>query len=149
MARQRDLNVLAQAIDRDLRAIRARIRRPLEAAIAQAHLTGPQLSAMHALVESGGMSLKELSAHLGLAHSTVSGIVDRLQKRGLVLRQTDKVDKRITHIHVTRRVRAFIQEALPGLSLHPLAEALERADPAQRRLIEEGLHTLRKLLENA
>src|SRR5262249_33171762 len=98
MAKEHDLTALAQEIDRDLRAIRARVRRPLEAAIARGNLTGPQLSAMHALVESDGMSLKELSAHLGLAHSTMSGIVDRLQARGLVERQTSATDKRVTRI---------------------------------------------------
>jgi DNA-binding MarR family transcriptional regulator len=103
---------------------------------------------MHALVESGGMSLKALSAHLGLAHSTVSGIVDRLEKRGLVQRQADKADQRVTHIAVTPRVRDFVRGTLPGLSIHPLVEALRRADPAQRRAIAGGLKVLRNLLEN-
>jgi DNA-binding MarR family transcriptional regulator len=149
MARQRDLNVLAQDIDRDLRAIRARIRRPLEAVIAQADLTGPQLSVMHALFDSGGMSLKELSAHLGLAHSTVSGIVDRLQKRALVQRRTDQADKRVTRIALTRTVRDFVRNKLPGLTIHPLVESLGRARVAQRQAIVKGLKALRSILEKA
>jgi len=36
------------------------------------------------LVDSGGLSLKLLSEKVSLAHSTVSGIVDRLEKRGMV-----------------------------------------------------------------
>src|SRR5262249_21999795 len=148
MARQHDLTVIAQNIDRDLRAIRARLRRPVEAAIARGNLTGPQLSVMHALAESPGMSLKELSAHLGLAHSTVSGIIDRLEEQGLVERQTNETDKRSTRIVVTEQVRAFLRDTLPGLSLHPLMEALRRADAMQRRAIVKGLKTLRQVLEN-
>jgi DNA-binding MarR family transcriptional regulator len=139
---------MAEAIDRDLRTIRERIRRPLEAAVARGNLTGPQQSVMHALVRSDGLSLKDLSAHLGLAHSTVSGIVDRLQERGLVERQTSGTDKRVTRIGVTPQVRDFVRDTMPGLLLHPLEEALARATAAQRRAIVEGLKTLKELLEN-
>jgi len=138
---------MAEAIDRNLRAIRERIRRPLEAEIARGNLTGPQQSVLHALVQSGGMSLKELSAHLGLAHSTVSGIVDRLQERGMIERRTSETDRRVTRIGVTRQVRDFVRDTLPGLLLHPLEEALARATAAQRRAIVEGLKTLREVLE--
>src|SRR5262245_48133054 len=144
-----DVTVIAQDVDRDLRAIRARIRRPLEAAIARGNLTGPQQSVMHALVQSDGMSLKELSAHLGLAHSTVSGIVDRMEERGLLERQTDQADRRVTRIGVTPKVRSFVRDAVPGLSIHPLVGAIGRANAAERRAIVEGLKTLRRVLENS
>jgi DNA-binding MarR family transcriptional regulator len=147
MARQPDLTQAAETIERDLRAIRERIRRPLEAAIARGNLTGPQQSVMHALVHSEGMSLKELSAHLGLAHSTVSVIVDRLQERGLVERRTSETDRRVSRIAVTRQVRDFVRKTMPGLTIHPLVEALGRATAAQRRAIVEGLKILREVLE--
>jgi DNA-binding MarR family transcriptional regulator len=147
MAKRDDLTGMAEAIDRNLRAIRERIRRPLEAAIAGGNLTGPQQSVMHALVQSDGLSLKELSAHLGLAHSTVSGIVDRLQERGLIERRANETDRRVTRIVVTQPVRDFVRDTMPRLTIHPLAEALARADAAQRRAIVEGLKTLREVLE--
>jgi DNA-binding MarR family transcriptional regulator len=147
MTTQDDLTRMAEEIDRDLRAIRERIRRPLEAAIASGNLTGPQQSVMRALVQSEGISLKDLSAHLGLAHSTVSGIVDRLEGRGLVERQDNETDRRVTRITVTREVREFVRNTMPVLSIHPLVEALERADAAQRRAILKGLKTLRDVLE--
>ena len=148
MARHHDLILLAEDIDRDLRAIRERVRRPLEAEIARGNLTGPQQSVIHALFKSDGMSLKELSGHLGLAHSTVSGIVDRLQERGLVERRADEADKRFTRVVVTQIVRDFVRDTLPRLSIHPLAEALGRANAAQRRAIVKGLKTLRNILED-
>jgi DNA-binding MarR family transcriptional regulator len=147
MAKHGDLTRTAQAIERDLRAIRSRIRRPLEAAIARSNLTGPQQSVMHALVHSDGMSLKDLSAHLGLAHSTVSVIVDRLQERGLVVRQASESDRRVSRIAVTPQVRDFVHDAMPALMIHPLVEALGRATATQRRAIVEGLKTLREVLE--
>jgi len=148
MAKRLDTTALAQEIDCDLRAIREIIRRPLEAEFARGRLTGPQQSAMRALVQSDGMSLKELSGRLGLSHSTVSGIVDRLEKRGLVERRTDEADKRLTRISVTQVVRDYIHEVIPKLSIHPLVEVIDRANQAERRAIVKGLKTLRKILES-
>lgn len=144
-----NLSGLAQEIDRDMRAIRAIIRRPLQAEIARGNLTGPQQSAMATLVHSGPMSLKELSTRLGLAHSTTSGIVDRLEKHGMVERQPDKADHRVTRIAVTREVQEFVRDKMPKLGIHPLLTALRRAKPLQRDAILQGLKTLRKLLEEA
>lgn len=147
MPEREDLQTAAQQLERDLRAIREITRRPLDAEAARGNLTGPQQSVMRALVAAEGMSLKELSAQLGLAHSTVSGIVDRLEARKLIERQPDKTDARFTRIVVTPAVRNFVRETIPRLTAHPLAEALRRARPADHRRIIEGVQTLRKALE--
>jgi DNA-binding MarR family transcriptional regulator len=41
----------------------------------------PQSAVIQAVVKHDGISLKDLSREVSLAHSTVSGIVDRLEKR--------------------------------------------------------------------
>jgi DNA-binding MarR family transcriptional regulator len=137
---------LAAEIDRDLRAIRQILRQPVEAEIARGGLTGPQQSAMHVLLTSGGLSLKDLSKELGLAHSTVSGIVDRLEKQGLVERQADQADRRVSKIAVSEVVRGFVGETMPSLEMHPLAEALRAAMPSERRTVREGVRILHGLL---
>src|SRR5262245_54725995 len=96
-----DLTAMAAEIDRDLRAIRKLLRRPLEADITRGGLTGPQQQAMSVLVRSDGLSLKQLSRELALAHSTVSGIVDRLEKRGMVERRPDESDRRSSRVVIT------------------------------------------------
>jgi DNA-binding MarR family transcriptional regulator len=138
---------VAEAVERDLRAVRQLLRKPLDAMIAQGALTGPQTAAMSALVKANGLSLKELSRELGLAHSTVSGIVDRLEKRGMVERKTDGEDRRVSRIVPTRQVRQFVQETMPELERHPLAEALAGATEAEQQAVARGIGTLRRLLE--
>jgi DNA-binding MarR family transcriptional regulator len=137
----------AQALDRDLRAIREILRRPMESEIAREGLTGPQVAIVQILVHAGPLSVKELSRQAGLAHSTVSGIVDRLAQRGILHRAADEHDARFTRIAVTGEVEAYLQKTLPALTQHPLADALRRATPAQRKLILGGVNTLRRLLE--
>ena len=146
MRKQRDVHDLAQEIDSSLREIQRALRKPLSAAIARGELTAPQRAIMAILVRSDGLSLKELSRRAGLAHSTVSGIVDRLEKREMVTRQPDETDGRFSRIVVTEVVRDFVRDKLPELAIQPLVEALERASTAQRKKIAIGLRTLRAVL---
>jgi DNA-binding MarR family transcriptional regulator len=138
---------MAQEIDQHLRSIRRTLQQPVEAEFARGCLTGPQRSVMQAVVRQGALSLKDASREVGLAHSTVSGIVDRLEKQGLVERQTDKRDHRVNRIVASKVVRDYVRDILPTLVVHPLAEALKRAKPAERKAILEGLRMLRRVLE--
>jgi DNA-binding MarR family transcriptional regulator len=138
----------AQELDRDLRAIREFLRQPVESEIARGGLTGPQVALVQILVNTGPLSVKELSRQAGLAHSTVSGIVDRLEQRGVLQRNADQHDARFTRIALSAEVERYMQHTLPTLTRHPLADALRRARPADRTLILTGIRTLRRLLES-
>jgi DNA-binding MarR family transcriptional regulator len=137
---------MAQEIDQHLRAVRRTLQQPVEAEFARGGLTGPQRSVIEAVVKMGGLSVKEASRQVGLAHSTVSGIVDRLERQGLVERQKDRKDHRINLIVPSKVVRDYMRDTLPTLVVYPLVEALLRAKPAERKAILEGLRTLRRVL---
>ena len=141
------LRALAQDLGVQLHGIRRKMRRRLEAEYARGEVTGPQRLVMQALVGSGAMSLKELSAKVGLAHSTVSGIVDRLEKRGFVNRQVLESDHRVTQITVSKVVREFLEKQAPELTLHPLLNALRRASEAERIAVRKGIEILERLME--
>jgi DNA-binding MarR family transcriptional regulator len=149
LARDRDGSIesLAHAIELDLREISQTLRRPLDAEYARGQLTAPQRIVMQVLFHSEGMSLKALCERVALSHSTVSGIVDRLQAKGLVARSTDDVDRRLTRISVTPVVRQFMQERAPQLTAQPLIEALGRLSEQDRRAIVRGLRVLRGALD--
>jgi DNA-binding MarR family transcriptional regulator len=140
---------LAQEIDRHLNAVRQRLREPLETEFAKGGLTGPQRIVMQALVQSEGLNLKQLSASVGLAHSTVSGILDRLQARGLVTRLRSDKDRRTTLIHPSAEVKVFLREQMPALVISPLFHALQKATPLERVTVLKGLEQLRALVDPA
>lgn len=146
MNRKPELASMAQEIDRNLRELRRVLRKPVETEFARGQLTAPQRSVMQILFHSNGLSLKELSQQIGLAHATVSGIVDRLQERGMVERQRDEKDGRLTKVVVSKLVRDYMRDTLPRIEIHPLLEALQRAKPAERKAILEGLRTLRRVV---
>jgi len=115
-------------------------------------LTAPQLLALQVLVDElraggGGLSLSSLSERMGLAHSTVSGIVDRLERQGLLERRRRAEDRRFVSIELTAPVRAWLEHELPAARRGPLELALERAGSTERARIVEALAALRRLLE--
>jgi DNA-binding MarR family transcriptional regulator len=137
----------AERMERDLSAIRRALRKPLETEAAKGQLTVPQTAVMRVVVRQPGLSLKELSRQVSLAHSTVSGIVDRLRKRGMIERRADPKDGRASRIHPTAAVAEFVREQIPRLSRGPLEDALEKAAKPERTAIADALRRLRGLLE--
>lgn len=137
----------AEAMERDLSAIRRALRQPLEVEIAGGGLTVPQTLVMRAIVHQQGISLKELSKQVSLAHSTVSGIVDRLEKRSMIERRPDQADGRVCRIYPSVEVVNFVREQIPMLSRRPLQAALERATIGERVAIGEAVKRLRELVE--
>jgi DNA-binding MarR family transcriptional regulator len=143
-----ELVAQAERIEQDLSGIRRALRKPLEAEVARGELTVPQTTVMREVVRNHGINLRDLSRAVSLAHSTVSGIVDRLEKRGMVERRPDSDDGRLSCIYPTAVVEQFVKERLPVLSRGPLQTALERAAIEERGAIERALRRLRELLQD-
>jgi len=137
---------LAEQMERDLGSIRQALRKPLEAEVAKGDLTVPQSAVMRAVVRRPGINLKDLSREVSLAHSTVSGIVDRLSKRGMIERRADSTDGRVSCIYPAAIVTEFVRERIPLLSRGPLQSALQRATQEERKAIGSALRRLRELL---
>src|SRR5262245_55943023 len=108
-------------------------------------ITGPQVTVMACLVTKGPMTLTELSRTLNMSHSSASGIVDRLQVRGLVRRTEDPHDRRRIQIEVTEGVRRYVRELEEG-PFGRLMRVLGTATPAERASIKKGLTLLSDLL---
>lgn len=67
----------------------------------RAELTGPQLTVVKILEQVGELSLSELSERIRAQNSTVTGIIDRMEREGLVVRERSKEDRRVVHIKLT------------------------------------------------
>jgi DNA-binding MarR family transcriptional regulator len=142
-----ELGAQVEKMEQDLGAIRQAMRRPLDAAVAKGELTAPQTVVMREVIRSEGINLRDLSRAVSLAHSTVSGIIDRLEKRGLIERHLDPNDGRVSCIYSTAPVRKFVRERIPKLNRGPLLAALARASEKERNSIGAALCRLRELLE--
>jgi DNA-binding MarR family transcriptional regulator len=143
----------AGRIEAHLQGIRRVLRESIwsEARRYPVPLTPPQVLALEILVDhlrdvGQGLSLSELSRRMGLAHSTVSGIVTRLERRGLLRRATRPEDRRFVTIELTQPVKEWVGHELPALRLRPLAAAIGQATEPERTAVLDGLATLERLL---
>ncbi len=81
------------------------------------NITSPQLVALLAIAEMGPSTLKSIGRAIQLSPSTVVGIVDRLEEKGLVQRERDTRDRRNVFVAVTvagQLVLANAPSALPN-----------------------------------
>jgi DNA-binding MarR family transcriptional regulator len=67
----------------------------------QVDLTGPQLTVLKMLEGLGDLSLSELSERIRAQNSTVTGIIDRMEREGLVTRTRSTEDRRVVKIRLT------------------------------------------------
>jgi DNA-binding MarR family transcriptional regulator len=121
-----------------LKRITDRYIREYEAAAAQHGLTPQQVKALLALDEA--LPMRRVAERLGAEPSNITGIVDRLQARGLVERQADPTDRRIKLIATTdtgKSVAADLRGRLRFAS-DPLVALTE----PQRRTLRDLLHLM-------
>ena len=76
-------------------------------------LSGPQLVILQELSKRGEISIGELARAISLGQATVTGILTRLEMRGLVTRRRCSEDKRRVLIRVTDACDRLLQSAPP------------------------------------
>ena len=74
-------------------------------------ITGPQLWALKTIAANGSLSLGELSKKMYLHPSTISGVVDRLEKKGFVVRDRGQEDRRVVKVQLTPQGKKIVAKA--------------------------------------
>jgi DNA-binding MarR family transcriptional regulator len=98
----------------------------------RADLTGPQLTVLKMLEGLGDLSLSDLSERIRAQNSTVTGIIDRMEREGLVVRARSTEDRRVVHIKLTDRgARIAAQIAVEPMEI--FRTALESLSPGEMR----------------
>jgi len=131
----RDLSPTVNALRHIVRAIRL----SSHAAETRLGISGAQLFVLQQLAESPAASLNELAARTLTDQSSVSVVVSRLVRRGLVARRASDGDARRVELSQTARGRALLRSA-PELAQTRLVTALKKV-PAR------DLRTVRRVLE--
>lgn len=98
----------------------------------RADLTGPQLTVVKLLETVGDLSLSELSEKIRAQNSTVTGIIDRMERESLVTRERSKEDRRVVHIKLTPKGRELARE-IPVEPMEIFKGALESLSAQEMR----------------
>ena len=110
-------------------------KKRFHAVAAEFDLSMPQVSAIRHLEPGVPSPMRGLAERLMCDNSNVTGIVDRLEARGLVERQSAAHDRRVKHLVLTvEGVR--LRDAICNRMDTP-PEALEQLSPAQQEALRD------------
>ena len=109
------------------------------------NLTAPQGMLIGILVRKGQMKVSDLSDEMALSNSTVSGIIDRLEKNKFVERKRSEEDRRVVMVDVTEDFRKEAKERFKTVE-DSLSSVMELATPEEAEEVLKGFATLDKLL---
>jgi len=99
------------ALRRIVRAIDLHSRRLAE----EYGLTGPQVVLLREVVRSGEIHVAELAKKISLSHATVTDILNRLERRDLIVRTRSLTDRRRILIKATDEAVALVKRSPPLL----------------------------------
>ncbi|WP_297100034.1 MarR family winged helix-turn-helix transcriptional regulator [uncultured Draconibacterium sp.] len=108
----------------------------------------PQVLCLNFLRESDNYQTTqgELRKFLNLNPSTVSGIINRLEKKGYLARLPKTGDKRVVNIALTSAGDKLLS-TMPSLLHEQLSEKLLQLSDEELEVVEAGLNTLVKILD--
>ena len=116
----------------------------LSTALADLNLSAAETNALANLGVGGTLSVRQLSELTGTRASTLTGLLDRLENRGYLVREVDPSDRRSFRLPLTDLGREAAARALAAIA-DLEREALSRLDATQLA----GYHAVVTALQEA
>lgn len=110
-------------------------------------ITMPQGAVISTLMKNGEMKITELSSVLNLSNSTISGIVDRLEKQQLVERKRSDDDRRAVYVKISPKFYEMHKESHKKIE-KAFEELLDTGSPEEIDKIISGLNALKKIISD-
>lgn len=92
--------------------ISRRLNKTTKESISSYGLTTSQFFMLIALYEENGILISKLAKKVALDKATLTGIIDRLERDGLVERRDDPKDRRAIRVYLTPKAEAIKEELL-------------------------------------
>jgi DNA-binding MarR family transcriptional regulator len=110
-------------------------------------VTAPQGMVLGLLSKNKKMKITELSRHLCLSNSTVSGIIDRLEKQKMVIRERSEEDKRVVYVSISPNFEDMHKNFHKKFEEN-IENIMSKGNSEELHKIFEGLDVLKKLLRD-
>ena len=111
------------------------------------NLTYPQSFVLAILEADGPMPISALAEAAGSANSTISGVVDRLEKMELVQRTRSDSDRRVIYVSTTEQFREHFAK-FKATACDRFSAALNTLSPQDAQAVERGLMLLDQALQS-
>lgn len=132
-------------IVREMKQIMDAVKTNIRGQCGDMALTGPQIMLIGILHHHGPLKVGELSRHMALSYSTVSGIVDRLEKSGFAERIRGEKDGRVVIVRLTAKAEDMVDRHFGRIEA-AIRDKMSAASPDDSDKILEGLRVLKRLL---
>jgi len=132
---------IVAAIRKIVRAVDLHSRRLVESC----GLTGPQLAILEQADRLGPASPSAIARGVHLSQGTVTGVLHRLERRGLIARHRSETDRRAIIVSVTDKGRDLLNSA-PSLLQDRFRAELEGLEEWERLLILSTLQRVAALM---
>lgn len=109
-------------------------------------VSSPQLACLMALHDQGPLPPSQIAKMVFLKSSTVTGIIDRLELKGLVKRVRRSSDRRVVTIELTEAGRMLAEKAPPPLP-QKIVEGLASLSREDVQKVVDGLKMLTRMLD--
>jgi DNA-binding MarR family transcriptional regulator len=109
-------------------------------------VSAPQLSSLLALYENGPMPPSQIARYIMVNSSTVTGIIDRLEQKGLVERTRISPDRRVITIALTEKGEELAKNAPPPIQ-KKIVDGLKKLPPHETEQIIQALTKLTYMLD--
>jgi DNA-binding MarR family transcriptional regulator len=136
--------VVAVIID-NLRRVFQVVNEQSKKAEKETGLTGPQLWAIKTIAQEAPIMVSEIARSMYLHPATVVGILDRLEKQGLVARIRSTEDRRVVRVELTGQGRALVKKA-PEVAQGLLVAGLEKLGTHRLKNIAQALDQMAGIL---
>jgi len=146
MPKQFNRNVAISEIMQSLRRIFKAVQDYSHEVSEKFGITGPQLWALKTIFENESLSLSDLSERMYLHPSTITGVIDRLEKKGYVIRNRDKVDRRVIYVQLTAEGKRLAKRA-PSPAQGKMIYGLKNLKKGELNLIYDSVQKLVKIME--
>ncbi len=113
----------------------------LQARLAGLDLASPEINALAILASRQPYSIGELAAATATKPTTLTSVLDRLARRGLVVRQLDPADRRSFLVTLTPAGRPVADQVLAAMAAleHAVRAAVTSADQAGFRKVTQAI----------
>jgi DNA-binding MarR family transcriptional regulator len=111
-------------------------------------VTAPQLLCLRTAAAGDRLTAGDIARRIHLSASTLVGILDRLEDKGLIERLRDPADRRRSPLRVTPRGRRLLRRR-PSLLGRRLGAALDRLSGTERKRLGKDLARVADLVESA
>ena len=114
--------------------------------IKQFGLTGPQLIILQEIARAEETTASELAKAISLSQATVTGILERLERRALINRRRSNSDRRRVKVSATADGRQLL-EAAPPLMQESFVEQFDRLQNWEQHMILSSLQRLVTMMD--